>query len=794
MKGDPKVELEVQSEKDSAWYAAKVEIHWPTLKVEFEDFPGDDEHLFGPEDVKKRVRLVSSPLEDSECKKAKASMIVCVMLKRRTWEKYFDAVIVKIERRVHKIVKRSEVCNCIFIVKWLEGPEQGTKKVVDCKDICLLSSGDVCEHATVHKYLNLLKEREALQGARVSVAAAVEASDDKQPLEAQRQDRKGEHCVKGTAPGKLQCLPQPTAMLKPNGSRLVDEAQQEKAAANIVVQRPLTATMQVKTEAHGQEPPRAEHTVPLAKEGRHGGPNASDTRFLDPPMSEAPVIVAGHYKVHKEGPQAVPRGTGQVASSEMSDEVENKPKIEHHSKNTVLKPQPSPPMTGPKGGRTDGSARHLGGKHHREESLNPEPSQNAALAAAAQPAPKRPKLPILPAPRPGLTKIDRHIGTEKAAGFPEKLKMAQAKSAAAVIPPSGSSASVQKKQPEVKEVQVEKPEVAVGAGVGQLDAVSGNGRGSGGHDVCGAEASPVLHRLLNVNGSAAAALKQALINSPHDDGSSGPLGKWVMPTQKKETGDENEVVDVCSSDDIDDNDEEEEGGGAAGAGRGGAHVGGTSRERGGQNCDGLTPSHSEQAAADCASRVDMSRVLWFEDLGPIAKSLVEKGCVICVANLDLDLTQDQFKDAFKVMPCIRRDRVLQTRVAARHPDASTAFGFGVFRSQEAADVAVARLIWRPMVCPSGRPWMVSPFGRPLEPHHRLWSRARENAIKAESLPMPASSTSQLLCRWLCSDDAPGLKLARRWEALYVEQARRRKELAQQFEAEESALIVATKDA
>ncbi|XP_043706078.1 protein SAWADEE HOMEODOMAIN HOMOLOG 1 [Telopea speciosissima] len=136
VKKDPDLsdlEFEARSSKDGAWYdVAKFVTHRvlhsgeTEVRVRFIGFGAEDDEWVN---VKKAVRERSLPLESSECQKIKVGDLVLSFQERRDQAIYYDAHVLKIQRRLHDI----RGCRCIFLIRY---DHDSTEESVRLRRLC----------------------------------------------------------------------------------------------------------------------------------------------------------------------------------------------------------------------------------------------------------------------------------------------------------------------------------------------------------------------------------------------------------------------------------------------------------------------------------------------------------------------------------------------------------------------------------------------------------------------------------------------------------------------------------
>ncbi|KAL3684637.1 hypothetical protein R1sor_002659 [Riccia sorocarpa] len=169
----PAPPLEVKSEVDNGWYdgdislvsngrsrarsaeSRRVRVHFDTFRATEDEFWGT-EILHSEVEIRRRVRLQSHQLQDRECTRVAANMVVCANFLTEDECKYYDAIVVNVNRVGHERDRRTneEVCKCDFEVRWLEGPKQGTNGTLTCQHISLLAENDVRAHPLVRRILD----------------------------------------------------------------------------------------------------------------------------------------------------------------------------------------------------------------------------------------------------------------------------------------------------------------------------------------------------------------------------------------------------------------------------------------------------------------------------------------------------------------------------------------------------------------------------------------------------------------------------------------------------------------
>ncbi|KAH1067418.1 hypothetical protein J1N35_032405 [Gossypium stocksii] len=112
------LKFEAKSSKDGAWYDVDMFLTHRFLssgeaevRVRFVGFGAEDDEWVN---VKKAVRERSIPFEHSECNKVTIGDLVLCLQERRDQSIYYDAHVVKIERKTHDI----RGCRCLFLIRY----------------------------------------------------------------------------------------------------------------------------------------------------------------------------------------------------------------------------------------------------------------------------------------------------------------------------------------------------------------------------------------------------------------------------------------------------------------------------------------------------------------------------------------------------------------------------------------------------------------------------------------------------------------------------------------------------
>ncbi|KAI3942202.1 hypothetical protein MKW98_003801 [Papaver atlanticum] len=147
--------LDFRSVQDDAWYTVDKPVYCKpngTLTVRFIEFPDkDDDEVFSVEDFKtvkeldefvNRFRPACVQLQDKECYDMRRGSYVCALLEDGDEEhKFYNGVIESIERELHTRKGGEEICSCIYVVGWLEGPRENCTQQMGLKRICKLQPG-----------------------------------------------------------------------------------------------------------------------------------------------------------------------------------------------------------------------------------------------------------------------------------------------------------------------------------------------------------------------------------------------------------------------------------------------------------------------------------------------------------------------------------------------------------------------------------------------------------------------------------------------------------------------------
>lgn len=136
--------LEMKCSVDEAWYDGTLSRVKGQIIVHFKDFDEDEESLemsvlTDPAKLRSRVRVRSTQLQDSECKKVRTNQRICGCLDDGENRRYYDAEVVSIVPRDHIHKADGEECCCEFEVLWLAGPKKNERTSVGCAEICFLS-------------------------------------------------------------------------------------------------------------------------------------------------------------------------------------------------------------------------------------------------------------------------------------------------------------------------------------------------------------------------------------------------------------------------------------------------------------------------------------------------------------------------------------------------------------------------------------------------------------------------------------------------------------------------------
>ncbi|KAK9075524.1 hypothetical protein SSX86_003848 [Deinandra increscens subsp. villosa] len=155
--------LEYRS-RDDAWYTCGVVLEdGKQLRVKFQDFiESHFDEVFSIADLSthheieqliRKFRPVSVPLEDNECSKVIEGMKVCAIYRRGEEVLYFDAIV----DDVHYIEHTPEKCLCTYLLFWQNGPGKGNITATTLEDICLIMDGAI--HPKVSDFVNFAKQK-----------------------------------------------------------------------------------------------------------------------------------------------------------------------------------------------------------------------------------------------------------------------------------------------------------------------------------------------------------------------------------------------------------------------------------------------------------------------------------------------------------------------------------------------------------------------------------------------------------------------------------------------------------
>ncbi|WOH03105.1 hypothetical protein DCAR_0522497 [Daucus carota subsp. sativus] len=157
-------DLEFRCSDDDAWYSVRAILVSGTLTIQFENFPEISfgvtefdslEHL---DEFTRRIRPVSTQLQDSECYKIDKGMKVCAYSSWREDDlRYYDAIVEAIEFKDHLFEKGEEECLCTFVLSWLHGPNAGNMSSSGVASICLVNTNAPL-NSTILTFLKLAKE------------------------------------------------------------------------------------------------------------------------------------------------------------------------------------------------------------------------------------------------------------------------------------------------------------------------------------------------------------------------------------------------------------------------------------------------------------------------------------------------------------------------------------------------------------------------------------------------------------------------------------------------------------
>lgn len=125
--------FEAKSSRDGAWYDVAMFLNHRFLntgelevRVRFSGFGKEDDEWVN---VERAVRECSIPLEPSQCDRVEVGDLVLCFRETDDEAMYFDAHIVKIQRRLHDI----RGCRCIFVVRY---DHDETEEKVQWNAIC----------------------------------------------------------------------------------------------------------------------------------------------------------------------------------------------------------------------------------------------------------------------------------------------------------------------------------------------------------------------------------------------------------------------------------------------------------------------------------------------------------------------------------------------------------------------------------------------------------------------------------------------------------------------------------
>ncbi|XP_024965369.1 uncharacterized protein LOC112505687 isoform X2 [Cynara cardunculus var. scolymus] len=156
--------LEYRSKKDEAWYTSAVVLEdGKQLRVKFRDFVHSYyDEVFSVADFSTkselqeflhRFRRLSEPIEDNECSRVIADMMVCATYKGDGSVRFFDAIVDSVHYKEHT----PEKCLCTYLLVWQHGPEEGNITATSIEDICLIMPGAVDPKVT--DFAKIVKEK-----------------------------------------------------------------------------------------------------------------------------------------------------------------------------------------------------------------------------------------------------------------------------------------------------------------------------------------------------------------------------------------------------------------------------------------------------------------------------------------------------------------------------------------------------------------------------------------------------------------------------------------------------------
>ncbi|KVI10598.1 hypothetical protein Ccrd_010987 [Cynara cardunculus var. scolymus] len=226
--------LEYRSKKDEAWYTSAVVLEdGKQLRVKFRDFVHSYyDEVFSVADFSTkselqeflhRFRRLSEPIEDNECSRVIADMMVCATYKGDGSVRFFDAIVDSRAMTMRKapwsgwgtntftstakcstgwkktVVSPSasdgaflvhykehtpEKCLCTYLLVWQHGPEEGNITATSIEDICLIMPGAVDPKVT--DFAKIVKEKLGLVYKRPFLSRKTSSNETLDELQARR--------------------------------------------------------------------------------------------------------------------------------------------------------------------------------------------------------------------------------------------------------------------------------------------------------------------------------------------------------------------------------------------------------------------------------------------------------------------------------------------------------------------------------------------------------------------------------------------------------------------------------
>lgn len=208
---DVSYNLDYRSKKDDAWYTSAVVLEdGKQLRVKFRDFVDSYfDEVFSIADFStksdlqefiRRFRCASVPIEDNECSRVIADMVVCATYKGDGSVRFFDAIVDAVHYKEHT----PEKCLCTYLLVWQHGPEEGNITANSIEDICLIMPGAVDPKVT--DFAKLVKEKLGLVYKRPFLSR--KTSSDETLDELQDLDSAGYSSYVGFSEGRGRFYPQ----------------------------------------------------------------------------------------------------------------------------------------------------------------------------------------------------------------------------------------------------------------------------------------------------------------------------------------------------------------------------------------------------------------------------------------------------------------------------------------------------------------------------------------------------------------------------------------------------------